>query len=161
MSKIIRLCTAVIFCLFVAAAPLSAQSSKSVAAALTPAEAEKWREDLRVLATEMPLRHRNLFHTVKREEFEAAVKNLNERIPTLTRNQVIVEFMRLVGMIQDGHTSIAGLLWDPKIGFRSYPLSLYFFKDGLFVIAADPEHANAVGAKVLKIGNKSAQEAFD
>ena len=137
MLKTSRLCAAVIFCVAFAAAPLSAQSSKSVAAALTAAEAEKWRADLRVLATEMPLRHRNLFHTVKREQFEAAVKSLDERIPGLTRNQVIVEFMRIVAMVKDGHTGIAGLLWDPKIGFRSYPLSLYFFKDGLFVITAD------------------------
>src|ERR1044071_6576389 len=99
MSKISRLCAAVIFCLTVASVPLFAQSSKSVAAALTAAEAEKWRADLRVLATEMPLRHRNLFHTVKREQFEAAVKSLDERIPTMTRNQMIVEFMRIVAMV--------------------------------------------------------------
>jgi tetratricopeptide (TPR) repeat protein len=160
MSKIIRLFACILLCLAFAA-PLYAQSSRSVAAALTPAEAEKWREDLRVLATQMPLRHRNLFHAVKREEFEAAVKSLDERIPSLTRNQVIVEFMRLVGMVQDGHTSIAGLLWDSKIGFRSYPLTLYFFKDGLFVITADREHAAAVGARVLRIGNKSADEVYD
>lgn len=161
MSKISRLCAALIFCLVFAAAPLSAQSSKSVAAALTAAEAEKWRADLRVLAAEMPLRHRNLFHTVKREQFEAAVKSLDERIPAMTRNQVIVELMRIVAMVKDGHTSIAGLLWDPKIGFRSYPLSLYFFKDGLFVITADRAHADAVGARVLRIGNKSADEVYD
>jgi hypothetical protein len=50
---------------------------------------------------------------------------------------------------------------DPKIGFRTLPLSLYFFKDGLFVITADREHASAVGARVLKIGNASAEQAFN
>jgi tetratricopeptide (TPR) repeat protein len=161
MSKISRLSAGALLCLVFAAAPLCAQSSRSVAAALTPAEAEKWRADLRVLAAEMPSRHRNLFHTVKREQFEAAVKSLDGRIPQLTRNQVIVELMRVVAMVKDGHTGIAGLLWDPKIGFRSYPLSLYFFKDGLFVITADREHAGAVGARVLKIGDKSAEEVYD
>ncbi len=161
MLRISRLFAGALLCLAFMAAPLSAQSSRSVAAALTPAEAEKWRADLRVLATEMPLRHRNLFHTVKREQFEAAVKSLDERIQTMTRNQVIVEFMRIVAMVKDGHTSVAGLLWDPKIGFRSYPLSLYFFKDGLFVLTADREHADAVGARVVKIGSKSADEVYD
>src|SRR5918999_5292163 len=64
-------------------------------------------------------------------------------------------------MVKDGHTSIAGLMSDPKIGFRALPLSLYFFKDGLFVITADREHASAVGARVLKIGNASAEQAFN
>jgi len=132
-----------------------------VTAAVDKAEAEKWREDLRYMAEEMPKRHQNLFHAMTREQFEAAVKSLDERIPTLARHQIIVEFSRIVAMVEDGHTSIAGLSTDPKIGFRSYPLSLYFFKDGLFVVAADREHASAVGARVLKIGNASAEQAYD
>jgi tetratricopeptide (TPR) repeat protein len=132
-----------------------------VLAAVDKAEAEKWREDLRFLAEEMPRRHQNLYHAVTREQFEAAVKSLDERIPTLARHQIIVELTRIVAMVEDGHTSIAGLSTDPTIGFRSYPLSLYFFKDGLFVVAADREHASAVGARVLKIGNASAEQAFD
>ena len=160
MLKTSRLLAGAIFCLALFTTPVFAQSNKSVAAAMSAAEAEKWREDLRVLADELPKRHRNLFHAMTREQFDAAVKSLNERIPTLTRNQVIVEFTRIVAMVQDGHTSIAGLASDPKIGFRSYPLSLYFFKDGLFVITADREHADAVGARVVKIGNATAEQAY-
>ncbi|HKQ99591.1 MAG TPA: hypothetical protein VJT09_02895, partial [Pyrinomonadaceae bacterium] len=161
MLKTSRLYLGAIFCLILFAAPLVAQNVRSVAAGISAAEAEKWREDLRYLAEEMPRRHRNLFHAVTREQFDTAVKNLNERIPSLTRNQIIVEFTRIVAMVEDGHTSVAGLMTDPKIGFRSYPLSLYFFKDGLFVIAADREHADAVGARVVKIGNASAEQAYD
>jgi tetratricopeptide (TPR) repeat protein len=160
MLKTIRLLSGAILCLALFAIPLVAQNNKSVAAGISAAEAEKWREDLRHLAAEMPKRHRNLFHSMTREQFETAVKSLNERIPTLTRNQILVEFTRLVAMVKDGHTSIAGLMSDPKIGFRSYPLSLYFFKDGLFVITAEREYARAVGARVLKIGNASAEQAY-
>jgi tetratricopeptide (TPR) repeat protein len=161
MLKISRLCLGIVFCLALSVAPLSAQNSRSVVAGITAAEAEKWREDLRHMAEEMPKRHRNLFHTMKREQFAAAVKSLNERIPALTRHQIIVELARIVAMVKDGHTSIAGLLSDPKIGFRSYPLSLYFFKDGLFVVTAEREHAAAAGARVLKIGSQSAEQAFN
>ncbi|HEX8847056.1 MAG TPA: tetratricopeptide repeat protein [Pyrinomonadaceae bacterium] len=159
MSKINRLF--LIFCLLLSAQSLLAQSNRSVISAVSSAEAEKWRADLRHLAAEMPQRHKNLFHTAKREQFDAAVKNLEERIPTLARHQIIVELARIVALVQDGHTGINGLLFDPKIGFRSYPLTLYFFKDGLFVTAAAREHADVVGGRVLKIGNASAAEAFD
>jgi hypothetical protein len=161
VSKIGRLFLSAIFCLALLVGPSVGQSNKSVIAAVDKAEAEKWREDLRYMAEEMPKRHQNLFHAVTREQFEAAVKSLDERIPTLARHQIIVELTRIVAMVEDGHTSIVGLSTDPKIGFRSYPLSLYFFKDGLFVVAADREHASAVGARVLKIGNASAEQAFD
>ena len=105
MPKTIRPLFAAIFCLTLFAAPLIAQTSNSVVAGISAAEAEKWREDLRVMAEEMPKRHRKLFHTMKREQFETAVKSLNERIPSLTRNQVIVELTRIVAMVQDGHTA--------------------------------------------------------
>jgi tetratricopeptide (TPR) repeat protein len=161
MLKISRLFIGAIFCLALFVSPLLAQNSMTGAAVISAAEAEKWREDLRFMAEELPKRHQNLFHAMTREQYETAVKSLNERIPSLTRNQIIVEFTRIVAMIGDGHTSIAGLISDPKIGFRSYPLTLHFFKDGLFVMTADREHAQAVGARVLKIGNKSAEQAFD
>ncbi len=161
MLKISRLFISAIFCLALFVSPLLAQNSVTGAAVISAAEAEKWREDLRFMAEELPKRHQNLFHAMTREQYETAVKSLNERIPSLTRNQIIVEFTRIVAMIGDGHTSIAGLISDPKIGFRSYPLTLHFFKDGLFVMTADREHSQAVGARVLKIGNKSAEQAFD
>ena len=160
MFKTGRLLIGAIICLALSAVPLVAQSNQSVVAGISAAEAEKWREDLRYMAEEMPKRHRNLFHSMTREQFEGAVKTLHERIPALTRNQIIVEFTRLVAMVRDGHTSIAGLMSDPKIGFRSYPLSLYFFKDGLYVITAAREHSGIVGARVLKIGNASAEQAY-
>jgi len=161
MLKISRLSLGIIFCLAIFCAPLLAQNNQSVIGAISAAEAEKWREDLRFMAEEMPRRHKNLFHAMTREQFDAAVKSLNERIPTLTRNQIIVELTRIVAMVKDGHTSIANLMTDPKIGFRSYPLTLYFFKDGLFVIAADRERASAVGARVLKVGKESAEQAYN
>ena len=41
-----------------------------------------------------------------REQFDAAVTNLDKRIPSLTREQIIVELARIVAMVRDGHTRI-------------------------------------------------------
>lgn len=122
-------------------------------------EAEKWREDLRFMAQEMPKRHKDLFHRITREQFETAIKNLDGRIPQLARNQIIVEMMRIVAMVNDGHTNLYPTR-DPKVGFRVLPIKLYFFKDGLFVRAAKKEHAALVGARVVKIGDLSVDQAY-
>jgi tetratricopeptide (TPR) repeat protein len=124
-------------------------------------EAEKWRKDLRFMAQEMPKRHKNLFHTMTREQFNEAVKKLDERIPSLARHQIIVELARIVTMVRDGHTGIQGFFYGSKIGFRYYPIALYLFKDGLFVYAADPQYANVVGGRVVRIGNASVEEAIN
>ena len=121
---------------------------------------EQWREDLRYMAQEVPKRHKYLFHTMTRQQFDDAVRKLDERIPLLARHQTIVELGRIVAMVEDGHTSI-NFLFDSKIGFRYYPVALHLFKDGLFVYAADGQYATAVGARVVKIGNASAEQALN
>jgi tetratricopeptide (TPR) repeat protein len=160
MKKSLKLLSVAIVFAALLCAPLKAQSNNHAAARLSPAEVEKWRQDLRYLAEEMPRRHRDLFHAMTREQFEAAVKRLDEKIPTLARYQLIVELQRLVAMVGDGHTSIQGIPFDSKIDFHSYPLTLYLYKDGLFVQSADAKYAEAVGARVVKIGNATAEEAL-
>ncbi|HEY7543309.1 MAG TPA: tetratricopeptide repeat protein [Blastocatellia bacterium] len=136
-----------------------ASTATSSAQQTDKTEAEKWREDLRLMAREMPRLHKNLFHTMTREQFEAAVKKLDERIPALARHQIIVEMMKIVAMVGDGHTSI-NPFFDPNLGFRYYPVKFYPFRDGLFVRSAAREYADIVGGRVIRIGRLGAEEAF-
>ncbi len=140
--------------------PLSPQEKTRADARVGSAEAAHWREDLRWMADEMPKRHKNLFHTITRGQFERAVSKLDERIPSLARHQIIVEMARIAAMIGDGHTNIAPTR-DPKIGFRAYPVKFYLFQDGLYVRAAAREHADLLGARVLKIGDSPVDKAYD
>ena len=122
-------------------------------AKLTP---EQWREDLRYFATNIQKTHRNLFHTMTREQFESAVKKLDERIPTMADHEIIVELMRIVAAIGDGHTGVRVTQQFKSV----YPLRLYYFKDGLFVRSAAPEYRDAVGGRVLRIGNADTEQAL-
>jgi hypothetical protein len=143
-----------------AQAALAQQNTAKTPASRGKSEADKWREDLRFMAEEMPKHHRNLFHTMTREEFESAVRRLDERIPSLARHQIIVAMARIAAMVGDGHTNIAPTR-DPKVGFRAYPVKLTLFKDGLYVRAATREHTDLVGARVVRIGKVSADAACD
>jgi tetratricopeptide (TPR) repeat protein len=124
-----------------------------------PAEAAQWREDLRYFAEQAPQVHRNLFHSMTHEEFETAVKSLDQRIPNLSRNQIIVELARIVALIGDGHTYVD--LQEPPTSFRHYPLRLYWFPDGVYVLGADKRYAALVGGRIVKLGKVSGQEAYD
>jgi hypothetical protein len=121
--------------------------------------AEKWRADLRFMAAAMPKYHKNLFHTMTRQQFESAIADLDKKIPTLARHQIIVELARIVALVGDGHTNIAPTR-DPKIGFHTLPIKLYYFDDGLFVRAATTEHADLIGSSVLAIGEKPIANVF-
>ncbi|QDZ06293.1 hypothetical protein FPZ24_01405 [Sphingomonas panacisoli] len=79
------------------------------AAAVPTLTAEQWRADLRFMAAELERRHANVFHAVSRQAFTAAVADLDARIPSLQRNEIIVGMMRIAAMVGDGHTRV-----DPR-----------------------------------------------
>ncbi len=118
-----------------------------------------WRQDLRVIAEQVPARHPNAFYRLSRASWDSAVSSLNERLPGLTRNQAVVGFMHLVAMVNDGHTAISPM-FDPALGLNYYPIELHLFDDGLFVKSAAPAYASIVGAKVVSIGTATAEEAI-
>ncbi len=125
-------------------------------AELTP---EQWREDLRYLAAELPKRHKNLFHTMTREQFEKAVRDLDARIPSLTQNQIALEFARIVSMVRDGHTRLIPM-FEPTLNFRAFPVKMYVFKEGVFIQAADKMYAGAVGGRIVKIGGVPVEQVI-
>jgi tetratricopeptide (TPR) repeat protein len=126
---------------------------------LDQAVVERWREDLRDFAEKLPARHKNLFAAMTREQFDQAVKRLDARIPELTPQQIFVEILRIVAQVKDGHTRVTKR--DPGgFVFRRYPMRLYLYRDGLFVQEAAPEYARFVGARVVKIGSATTEQAI-
>lgn len=120
--------------------------------------AEQWRTDLRFLSEELRRRHKNLFHKITREQFDEAVKKLDERIPNLADHEIVVGIMRIVAMIGDGHTGFNPIrLFNTEV----YPVRFYVFNDGLFVQSAAREYEEIVGGRVIKIGNTTPEQALN
>lgn len=144
-----------------AAQPAWGQSAAAAPQAAQPAELSpaQWREDLRFMVRELTGRHPDPYHHVSKAAFDAAVAELDGRIPSLQRNQIIVGMMRIAAMIGDGHTRVEPRK-DPKFQFRSLPLKLYLFDDGLFVRAAQPDYAGLLGAEILEVGGVPLAEAL-
>ena len=122
-------------------------------------EMRRWNEDLDVLASRMPTTHANLFHTLGREQFDAAIADIRRRLPDLARHQVIVELMKLVAAVGDGHTTVSP--WRDTIGFHTLPVSLYRFADGYYVRAAAHDHLALLGTRVTHVGDVPIEVAED
>jgi len=132
-------------------------SAAASAQPLTQKQVSEWREDLRFMANEIRTRHANYTHKVDASAFDAAVADLNGRIPALQRNQIIVGLMKIAAMIGDGHTRV-----DPRkdaaFQFPSLPLKLYDFDDGIYVRAVRPGEESMLGARVEAVGGIPIEE---
>ncbi len=112
----------------------------------------RWRQDLRYLAEELPRMHGNLFFTLKREDFEAAVRDLDAAVPQLSDDEIAVRVARIVAMADDAHARVL-------LGAKRLPVTLYWFSDGIFVVAADPSHRSALRRKLVRIGETGIEKA--
>ncbi len=113
---------------------------------------EASRQDIDFLTAHMERIHPNLFHAITEQAFRTAATTLKNAIPALTANEIFVEIKRLVALParqEDGHM---GVRMFQATNFRFFPLRLYIFADGVFVIDANPPYEDAIGQRVVQIG---------
>jgi tetratricopeptide (TPR) repeat protein len=120
---------------------------------------EGWRYDLGLLARELKRLRYQPFKSISEPDFDAAVKEIHDSVPRLTDMQIIVEMMKLVARVRDGHTVIYGISERPEF-HRNLPLELTYFEEGLFITAADEKHDDLLGAQILKFGEHTTEQVL-
>src|SRR5258707_1586908 len=122
---------------------------------------QDWREDLHFLEAQMLLKHKSLFHTMTEAEFNQAVAKLDADIPQLNEDQIFVRFLQIMAMVQDGHSGFDTRPFPSPTDLKDHiPVRFVRYVDGIYVRAAAPEYADAVGGKVVKVGSYGWQEAM-
>lgn len=113
-----------------------------------------WRHDHRFAAREIRRRAYAPFGELSEPEFDALFEQLDRAVPDLSDQQLIIELMKVVRRLNDGH----GRVKPPKDRAdlqRAVPLQVFLFEEGPFVTAAAPEHEALLGAEVTAIGEHS------
>ena len=142
MTLLTRLLLAV--ALFLVAVGSSGASSAAVPGA---------ESDVRLLAQQLETVHPDLFASVPRARFRAAVESAAARADELSENELLVELMRIAALpgIGNGHSGI--FPGDPqhRRDLHLYPLRLYAFPDGTYVVD-EKGNDTLIGARVTGIG---------
>lgn len=118
---------------------------------------EKWHADLKFLTIELAAKHKNLFFQMKREDFEREVQKIEDAIPKLTDAEIKIEMIRLVALAGDGHTQV---FWN-RDDFNLFPIAFYRFSDGWFVVRAEESYKQAVGTRLVGIGDTDIEKAVE
>jgi len=107
---------------------------------------DQWHEDLAYFARELPKRHANAFHAITREQFAAAVKDLDASIATASDDAIVAGFMRIAAMVGDGHTNI-----HIPANWHRLAIQIQPFSDEWRVTRATAATKSILGAKVTAI----------
>lgn len=130
-------------------------AAESVSAELSVLE---WQEDIDQLVHVINVVHPNPFSDISRESFEAAAQQIRDNSHQRTDLENSIALMQLVAKVGDGHSSVEPTGID---AFNKwYPLRFFRFTDGIHITAISAQFRMLVGAKVLEIGEVSADEAW-
>lgn len=119
---------------------------------LTPAQ---WRQDLQVLAAELPKRHANAFFSLPKADFDAEVAALDGRIDGANGDEMFVGLQQIVKSIGDGHTGI-----NAPADRRPFPIEVGHFGSEFRITAVGPGLDRALGARIVKIAGVPIAEVW-
>jgi hypothetical protein len=121
---------------------------------------EGWRHDLAFFSRRMEQMHWDLFAHVSRAEWDAELAALSAAVGELTEAQIRARLRRLIARVGDGHTGMRSYR-EGATSVERFPLELYFFTDGLFVVGAPEAHAELVGGRVRTLGSVAVERALE
>jgi hypothetical protein len=117
--------------------------------------------DLAELLDALTSRHPNPWHGIDEQAFTKAVDDLADRAPGLHRDARMVEVMRLVRLIgQDGREGHLGVIpWTTDTEWTTvYPIQLWRFPEGFYVVAAREPYGRLVGARVTSLAGQPIED---
>lgn len=120
---------------------------------------QSWLFDLHYLVSEVKRLHVDPYHKVSQIDFKKQVEKIELKIDSLNDQQIIFEFMKLIGSLGNGHNFIIPA-WGKHGNFTQLPFQFYQFTDGLFIVDAHEGYKNYIGYEVTKFGDTPSDEAL-
>lgn len=122
----------------------------------------RWLQDITYLANELPRLHVDPFHNVSKSEFRLRVAALQATIAMFSDDEIRLRLMALVAMIGEGHTTLNFTpFYQGDNGWRLYPLSVAWLEEGWYVVGAQAENQQLLGAQLVAINDMPINDVFD
>jgi len=118
-----------------------------------------WARDISYLEERINELHYSPNHVISKTELSEKILNLKTNISSFSDEQVIVELMKVIGSLGNGHNFI--IPTSPNKGsLKRLPVQFYQFDDGVYIVNAEIGFEKWIGYKVLSIEDVTIEEAL-
>jgi len=118
-----------------------------------------WVSDIDYLKERIQELHYNPYQSMSKTDLDHKILGLKSEINSLTDKEIVVELMKIIGSLGNGHNLI--IPTSPNKGaLKKLPVQFYQFSDGLFIVSADTGFEKWIGYEVEFIENTTAEEAL-
>jgi len=131
------------------------------AAQARPSASVTLAEDVREIGSSIEQIHPAPFRSISRQRFRAEVDALARRAPGISRDELLVGLLRIIALLgpRNGHTGL--FPGDPSHTreLHLYPLRLYEFPDGVYVV--DAVDRSLVGTRLVAVEGMPVAQALE
>ena len=120
---------------------------------------EMWVSDLDYLKQRITELHYNPFHSMSETDYNESMIELKTKINSLSDEHLIVEVMKILGRLNNGHNLIIPTS-SKNASLQRLPVQFYQFDDGIFIVNAEEDYKHWIGYKVESIGDTQIEEAL-
>ena len=105
--------------------------------------------------------HPNLFHDLSPVTFDATVADLAARADALNDDELLVGLMRIAALpgVRDGHTGIFPLDPANQRVLHAYPIRMYTFSDGVYVVG-QADGSDLLRARVVAVSGRPLEDVL-
>ena len=126
--------------------------------AIEPSQKER-KEDLDFIKSELPKLHYDLFHTLSEKDFTKEIEDLELKIDSCSDIEFALGIQSILTKIGDSHTNIDYFKYlDRK---NTYPIKVYWYKDGFYVIRTLKIYEEILGKKIISINGISIKNIIE
>jgi len=121
-------------------------------------ENDKWSQDLHFLEEQMQKIFPEFYSRVPKELLDKTVNQIETKIPQLSKSDFVMELFRLTALPNDAHT--IPFVFDPVFSFHDFPIKIFHFEEGWYIIDAENKYKNLVGTKILNINSCTIEDLY-
>lgn len=115
-----------------------------------------WREDIALARTDFLSRDRS-FSDTNRARAEVWLMDLEAQVDRLSDQEILARLAQAAAMSGNAHTR--AYILRNRGHWRRYPIRIWKFADEWRVVAARPEHARLVGARLVSVSGVPIEQA--
>uniref|UniRef100_UPI003565AF30 S41 family peptidase n=1 Tax=Ancylomarina sp. TaxID=1970196 RepID=UPI003565AF30 len=110
-----------------------------------------WKADIEFLKNELPKKHKDFFTVRTYNDFDDELNEIVSKLNRLEDFEIILSIQQVIASFGDSHTHIEfSKLFDQE---KSLPLKLYWFKNGLHILATSQKNKLILGKKITSIND--------
>ncbi len=122
----------------------------------------QWQQDTRFLLTKIKLFHPNPWRALSEKQFQLKLDELNNNSHRESRKYSITRLMSALSTLtSSGRDSVTGI-WplQDATSFHVFPLQLYWFNDGIYIIGTDNANKELLGYQLTEIAGLSVKNVI-